>query len=131
MARSSVVGIVKTLRTADGADLSVAAKQYTFVKIAANQRVNTCSTGQRAIGVMMQLGVGSPQSVAVRIGGTALLKVDGTTPITAGDPLKSDSSGRGVKSSSTDISNAIAFEGADAADVVIEVLILAGGSPLA
>jgi hypothetical protein len=127
MARSSTLGgTVKTLRVADGADLSVPAKQYTFVKATANQRVNTCGAGQGALGVMMQLAVGSPQSVAIRMpGNTALLKVDGTTPIVATDRLKSDASGRGVKiAAATEIANAIALESADTADVIIEVSVI-------
>ena len=126
MARSSVVGIQKTLRVADGADLSVATKQFTFVKAVGNQRVNTCGAGQSALGVQMQLGVGSPQSVMFRMNGTALLKVAGlATPIIAGDRLKSDATGRGVKiAAATDVACAIALEGADADDVVIEAQLI-------
>lgn len=124
MARSSVVGVTKTLKVADGSDLSVAATQYTFLKSSANQRVTTCGANGVALGVQMQLGVGTPQSVCIRLDGTALLKVDGTTPIVAGDRLKSDASGRGVKAAGSDIANAIALEGADAANVVIEALIV-------
>lgn len=122
MARSKVGGLTKTFKTADSADLSVAAKQYTFVKMTASQRINTCGLNEVAVGVMPQLGVGTPQSVTVQLNGTALLKVDGTTPIAANDRLKSDASGRGIKVAAvTDIANAVALESAAAANLVIEV----------
>ena len=124
MARSSIVGIQYTQKVADGADLSVAAKQYTFVKAVANQRVNTCGLNGVMLGVQMQLAVGSPQSVMIRQNGTALLKVDGTTPIIANDRLKSDASGRGIKAAAGDVAGAIALEGADVADLVIEVALI-------
>lgn len=133
MARTRVPGIQITFKSADGADLSVAAKQYTFVKMTANQRINTCTAGGSPIGVMEQLGVGLPQSVNVQTSGKALLKVAGlSTAIAAQDRLKSDGSGRGVKvSAATDNAGAIALEGADADDIVIEVLLITGGAAAA
>lgn len=121
MARSSVVGIQKTLKA--GADLSAATKQFTFLKMSADQTVNTAGAGEVMVGVQQDLPK-SGKACMFRITGTSKLRVDGTTPITAGDLLKSDANGKGVKASSGDVCGAIAYEAAAADGVVIEAQLI-------
>lgn len=124
MARSSVVGIQKTLKAS--ADLSAATKQFTFVKASGNQTITTCGAGETMLGVQQDLAA-SGKACMFRITGTSKLRVDGTTPIAAGDKLKSDAAGKGVKASATNIAGAIALEGATADGVVIEALLISAG----
>ena len=123
--RSFVPGIQKTFKA--GADLSADAKRYTFVAMSADQTVNTAGAGAAAIGVQ-QNQPASGKSCVVMITGTSKVLVDGGTAIAAGDKLKTDASGRGIKNTAGTNCVGIALEAAAAANLVIEVLLTPGGA---
>lgn len=101
------------------ADLSSA--QYKFVVISGAGQVNVAGAGARAIGVLQNKPTAG-LAAEIITEGESLLVVDGTTAIAAGDMLKSDASGRGVKTTTaTDIVCAMALEASSAANDIIRV----------
>jgi hypothetical protein len=118
MARSSVVGIQKTLKA--GADLSAEAKQFTFVKASDNQTVVTCGAGEQMLGVQQDL-VAAGRACMYRVNGTTKLRCDGSgTPIAAGARLAADANGLGVVAAGPAIVGAIALEGCTVNGGIIE-----------
>lgn len=123
----SVEGLSRSFKAA--ADLS--AKQHLFVKLdtTANQ-IAVAGAGDKILGILED----DPPSGAagkVRIsGGTTKLVVDGSgTAIAIGDYLKSDASGRGVKTTvDRDKVGAMALAASSAAGDIIEVLVLPPGT---
>lgn len=87
-------------------------------------RFTTAGAGEVAFGVAI-VGVNSGDQVAVATAGAFVrLTVDGSgSAIAAGDPLKSDSVGRGVKAATSDNQIAIAMEPSTAAGDNILVLV--------
>jgi Uncharacterized conserved protein (DUF2190) len=117
------------------ADADLSARQFTFVKFTAAPssgapaaRIGAASTGDR--GWILQDDPKAGKGGRVRLEGTSALKVDGTTAIAVGDPLKSDSGGLGVKAATAGNQyNAIALEASSASGDVIEVLVAHGHIP--
>lgn len=106
------------------ADLSLL--QFTAVKYVAgpaggvNCRVDA-STG-RSNGILQNKPNAAGLGAVIRVSGFTKFKVDGTTPIAAGDQLKVTTGGVGIKASSDkDIVIATACEASIAANDVIEV----------
>lgn len=112
------------------ADLS--ASQFCFVVPSAgvsggvSARMSLSGANGRAVGVLQDKPNAAGVVGAVRHLGTTKLKVAGNSVnIAAGDPLKSDASGRGVKATSNnDKVGAIALEATTADDVYIEALLV-------
>lgn len=100
------------------ADLS--AQQYKFVVLSAAGQVNVASTGgARAIGIL-QNKPRQGEAAQVIYEGESFLVAGGT--INIGDMLKTDTSGRGVSTTTaTDIVCAMALEAASAAGDIIRV----------
>lgn len=110
----------KTFKAAG--DLST--KQYTAVKLSAAETVTTCGAGEAGVGILTNkpAAAGRPASVWVGVG-YAKLKVDGSgTAISAGDYLKSDANGLGVKTTTdNEVIIARALEASSASGDIIEV----------
>lgn len=109
------------------ADLST--KQFFTVKLTAKDTVNLCAaTSDICIGILQDKPKLN-QGGAVRILGTSLAVVDGTTPIVAGDRLGPDANGRLVKKTVAGNSTfAIANDSSSAVGDIIEVLIVGPGA---
>lgn len=125
----STMGLQKTFKAAG--DLSAAAKQFTFVKFSAAQTVTTAAAGELAIGVQQNLPNAAGLGVVVRMvgaGGTSKLRVDGNAAnIAAGDKLKADANGKGLKAAgANDDYYAVACEASTADGDVIEVVLQQG-----
>ena len=105
---------------AAAADLS--AKQYKFMKLSDDKTVNVCGAGEAMIGVLQNDPDAAGKSAEVMVYGVTNLVAGGT--ITVGAPLKSDSNGDAVVSSSDDeIFGAIALEAAVDNDVFSALLV--------
>jgi hypothetical protein len=124
LGRQSTKHVPKTLKAA--ADLSAAAKQFTFVKVTADQTVNTAGAGERAVGVQQNLPTSGKGCVVALIGGGGSSRLQVGGAVAAGDPLKSDASGRGVTAAGTDLYYAIALEAASNAGERVEAMLQAG-----
>lgn len=124
--RVNLVGQDITLESA--ADLST--HQFKFVigvaGVAGGQqaRVNVSGANGRAIGMLQNKPTAAGLGAVVRIAGRSKLVVDGTTPIVAGNPLKSDATGRGVLAGTDkDKVAAIALEPSTVANDIIDALV--------
>lgn len=108
-----------------GADLS--AKQYLAVKLTAANTVGVAAAGEKAIGVLQNKPT-SGLAAAVREIGRTKLVVDGNAAaIAAGDFLKSDALGKGVKTTTDkDFVFARAEEASTVAGDIIEVTVFTG-----
>jgi hypothetical protein len=105
-------------------DLS--ASRYCFVKITAARTVAIAGSAERCSGILQDQPDVAGMAAGVAVGGTSFLKVDGSgTAILAGDMLKSDSSGQGVKTTSAnDEIGAQALEASAAAGDEIQVRVI-------
>jgi hypothetical protein len=113
------------------ANASLATRQFHFVKHAAGVaggvqcRMALCGAGEQMMGVLQDTPNAAGIAGTVRHLGKTKLKVDGTTPITVGALLKSDSTGRGVVvTANNDKVGAIAEEAADAENQIITVMLV-------
>lgn len=123
----AVSGGVQFDQTQGNADADLSDKTYRFVKATATAGggIALCGAGEVAIGVLQnkpKLGEGC----AVRFPGhTTKLVVDAGTDIAKGDKLKSDTNGKGVKTTADgDEVCAIALEAATEDNYIIEALIV-------
>lgn len=107
-------------------DLSAAAKRHTFVKVSGVEEIDTCGAGQMPIGVLQVGGAAGKASTVGLIGGGGGTQLLVGAAVTAGDPLKSDATGRGVTATSGNDFYAIALETAANADEKIEALLQSG-----
>lgn len=108
------------------ADLSAAAKQYTIVKMAANNKVDTATAATAVmVGVQQDRGKAG-EAVAVAILG--ICKVKAGAGITFGQRVTADGSGRAV-ATTTDKDNyvGIVITGVSNADEIAEILLTPGG----
>lgn len=115
---------VKTLDA--GADLSASSARYTFQKVSAAYAVTTAGAGERPVGVL-EVGAAQDRGCGVSLigsGGGTILKAGAA--VTAGDPIKSDASGRGVTATSGNDYYAIALETVANADEYFEALLQTG-----
>jgi len=116
--------LVKTF--AAGADLSAAAKRFTFMKVSGVIAATTAGAGEQPVGVL-QGGAEAARGIAVGLlgaGGGTTLKAGAA--VTAGDLLKSDSTGRAVAASAGQNFYAIALETVANADEYLEALLQSG-----
>jgi hypothetical protein len=107
-------------------DLSADAKRYCFVKVSGVKEVDLCGAGEQPCGVL-QVGAIATKAVTVGVvGGGGGTKLKAGAAVTAGDPLKSDATGRGVTATTGNDFYAIALETAANADEYIEALLQSG-----
>lgn len=106
-----------------GADLS--SYQYRFVKVSSGQFV-LCGAGDSSFGILQDTPNAAGVAGSALYEGISRIVVDaGTTPIAAMDNLKSDASGRGVKTTTAgDEVGAIALEAATTTGAIIAVRIV-------
>ena len=103
---------------------------YCFVSSATSAyndlKVEQADSGEKPVGIASDTVSTSGRYVSIFIDGIGKLKVDGSgTSIAAGDPLKPDNSGRGVKAGTDkDVYGAIALEPSTAANDIITVMIV-------
>ena len=88
-------------------------------------RVALSGSNARAIGILQNKPSAAGLAAVIRLSGTSKMKVDGNaSAIAAGDPLKSNGSGLGVKAATDkDKVLAIAMEPSTVANDIIEVLL--------
>lgn len=124
LALAAVSGGVQFDQTQGNAAVDLDTKVYTAVKLTTTG-VHWTGTGERAIGIL-QNKPKTGEGCAVRMLGTSKFVVDGAAgAIAAGDKLKSDNAGRGIKTTiDGDELVALALEASTALGDVIEVQIV-------
>lgn len=105
------------------ADLSAAT--FKFCELNSSGKVITSTAGSRMLGIQ-QNKPKIDEGLTVQVDGSSKLVVDGSgTAIVIGDKLKSDASGRGIKTvTDGDEVGAFALEASTAAGDIIEALIV-------
>ncbi len=114
---------LRTVSIPASADLS--ASQFCFVTVNSGAQLAVAGAGVSASGVLQDKPNAAGQVGAVGIAGITKLKIGAA--VTAGDPLMSDSTGRGITATSTNYQMARALESGTAANQIITALIERNG----
>lgn len=99
-------------------------KQYHIAKVSGAHAFTFATAGDRPVGIL-QNDPNTGEAGAIMLGGISRCVSDGSgTAIVAGDPVKSDGSGRAIKAA-TDKDKAVgyALDGSSAAGIIISVLV--------
>lgn len=108
------------------ADTDLTSSRYCFAKVTGAEEVGVAGAGELPIGVVEVPGEAGMATTIGLIGGGGGTKLKAGAAVTAGAPIKSDSTGRGVTATSGQDFYAIALETVANANEYFEALLQSG-----
>lgn len=107
------------------ADYRTGNGQFRFVKVNSTGKAQQTVAGELAVGVR-QNTPNTDEGTTVVLSGISIVEAGG--PLTAGDLVTSDATGRAVEATTGNIINGQALEDATGAGILVAVFILHGGA---